>query len=154
MKPTARRLTRFRNTAKICLCLSPQSMFNVGQTQRFKVWFYVGFVNLVRVFVVVHSPGMADTAAIRERSTSRRKAVRIWPTSHRPACPVKWTSSPHTMTVYSARTSVCGPAYPCTRTRWSSTLPSTRPPITETGKGLSLMYFQKEHLGWRLLTSK
>lgn len=124
-------------TTKPRMSASPQSMLNVGQTQRFKVWFYVGFVNLVRVFVVVRSPGMADTAAIKERSTSKRRAVRIWPTSRPHACPVRWTSSPPTMTVYSARTSACGPAYLCTRMRWSSTRPYTRPPTMETGKSPS-----------------
>lgn len=109
-------------------------MLSVKQTQGFKVWFYVGFVNLVRVFVAVHSRGMAATLATRGRSTSRKRAARTWLTSRRHVCPARWTSSPPTMTVYSALTSVCAPLCQSTQTRWSNTHRFTRPPTMEAGE--------------------
>lgn len=121
------------------LCLLPLYMLSVRQAQGFKVWFYVGFVNLVRVFVAVHSRGMAATLATRGRSTSRKRAARIWLISRRHVCPARWTSSPPTTKVYSALTSVCAPLCPSTQMRWSNTHRFTRPPTMGAGERCILL---------------
>lgn len=87
----------------------------------------------MRVFVAVRSLEMAATIAIRERSTSRRKAARTWQTSPQPVCPARWTSSLPTMTACSAHTSAYGLPCPSIPTRWSSRRLSTRRLTMETG---------------------
>lgn len=101
--------------------------------QRYKVWFYVCFLSLVRVSVAVRSREMAATIAISARSTSRKKAAKTWQTSPQPGCPARWTYSLPTMTACSVHMSAFGLPCPSTQMRWSSRHLSTRPLTTETG---------------------